>query len=175
MKNQLLNLDAVVSIGVCSALVFIGLVRLLSYSQGATGDFVRHSPLGFLCYNPDSLLNARFFKILATPSVIAMVYFFFRWRNARGLFYPGSAKFDDFHRLDFRSPLLRGILTSVVTIHWVGMEWWKFHVEGYYPWSPLESRSVNIWVLLTSQALAFWGMKYLSFKPIFKDRPIPDL
>jgi hypothetical protein len=49
------------------------------------------------------------------------------------------------------------------------MEWWKFRVEDFYPFSPLESRAVNLIVLLASQLLAFWTMKYLSFDPIRKE------
>lgn len=169
MKNRQKNWGAVISICVCAILGFVGLVRLLSYSQGSTGDFVRHSFVGFLCYNPASLINAQYFKILATPSVVALIYFFFRWRNAGAPSYLGAIRFDRVHRLNFESKILRGILTTVITIHWIGMEWWKFNVEGFYPWSKLESHSMNIWVLIASQALAFWGMKYLSFEPITRD------
>jgi hypothetical protein len=110
-------------------------------------------------------LSAQFFKVVATPSVVAGIYFFFRWRNAgRPIGRVGE-------RLDFQSPVLRGIVTSVITLHWIAMEWWKFNVEGFYPWSPLESRLVNIAVLIASQAIAFWGMKYLSFEPIRRDVP----
>jgi len=139
---------------------------MLSYSHGATGDFVRNSIFGFLCYNPDSLASAQYFKILATPSVVALIYFFFRWRNAGLPSYLGSEKFEHARRIDFKSPVLRLILTTVITVHWIGMEWWKFNVEGFYPWSVLENRGLNIAVLIASQAIAFWGMKYLSFDPV---------
>jgi hypothetical protein len=154
---------AAVSVAVCALLVCIGLVRLLSYSTGVTGDVVRRSFVGFLCYDPDSYLNAQFFKLLATPTVVAAIYFFFRWRNSGILPSRAAAGLDRAHKLDFKSPILRLILTSAVTLHWVAMEWWKFNVEGFYPWSELESRPVNIAVLIASQALAYWGMKYLSF------------
>jgi len=171
MRNRERNQAAVVSSGVCAVLVFVGIVRMLSYSEGMMGDIVRHSILGPLCYNPDSVISAQFFKILATPSAVALIYFFFRWRNAGAPSYPGARR-DSVHRLDFRSPVLRAILTSVITLHWLGMEWWKFNVDGFYPWSPLESRWLNTGVLIASQALAFWSMKYLSFEPISKD-PVP--
>jgi hypothetical protein len=167
-KNRHINPGVVISIAVCGVLFFIGVVRLLSYSLGATGDFVRHSPFAVLCYNPASLANVQYFKILATPSVVALIYFFFRWRNAGAPEYLGSVRFDRVHRLDFESPLLRGILTTVITVHWLGMEWWKFHVEGFYPWSALENPLLNAGILLLGQGLAFWGMKYLSFEPISK-------
>ena len=65
MKSRRKNLGAIVSTGVCGALVFVGIVRLISYSRGATGDFIRSSALGVLGYNPDSFINVQFFKILA--------------------------------------------------------------------------------------------------------------
>lgn len=155
-----------VSIGVCAILVFTGVVRMLSYSLGGVGDAVRGSVFRFLCYNPDSVASAQFFKVLATPSVVALFYFMFRWRNAGAPRRSGSVGDGDAHLLDFRSPVLRIILTSVVTLHWLAMEWWKFNVEGFYPWSPLESRSLNVVVLLVGQTIAFWAMKYLSFEPL---------
>jgi hypothetical protein len=172
MSDRQKNLGALVSIAVCAVFVFVGLVRLLSYSQGPVGDIVRNSFAGLLCYNPDSHLNAQFFKLLATPTVVAGIYFFFRWRNAGRPSSPGSARLDRLNRLDFKPPVLRGILTTVITIHWLAMEWWKFNIEGFYPSSDLESRWVNIGVLIASQSLAFWGMKYLSFEPVLKD-PVP--
>jgi len=153
------NQNAAISVAVCAVLLCVGLLRFASYSEGALGDAVRGSFVGFLAYDPASKLNAQFFKLLATPSVVAGIYFFFRWRNAGR---------PELSRVDFRSPLLRLILTSVVTLHWLAMEWWKFNTEGFYPWSPLESRAVNIGVLLASQVLAFVTMKYLSFGPIRK-------
>lgn len=159
MKSGRVNKSVLASVAACSMLIGIGLLRLASYSHGGLGDVARGSILGVIAYNPDSLASAQFFKILATPVVVAGVYFFFRWRNVGR---PSS-------RLDFKSPLLRGVLTTVITLHWVVMEWWKFNVEGFYPWSPLEGRVVNIAVLLASQAVAFLGMKYLSFEPIYME------
>lgn len=169
MDNRKTNLGALASVSVCAVLIFVGLVRLMSYSRGVFGDAVRDSIVGFLCYNPESRINAQFFKILATPTVVAGVYFFFRWRNAGRSSVLGGPGRDLGYRLDFKSPLLRAILTSVITLHWFAMEWWKFHVEGFYPWSPLENPLLNLAVLIVSQAVAFWGMKYLSFEPISAD------
>jgi hypothetical protein len=144
-----------------------------------SGDLVRDSVFGFLAYDPDSLINVTYFKILATPSVIPLFYFYFRWRNAGAPSYPGSAGPGRDGRIGFSSPLLRAVLTSIVTIHWIGMEWWKFNVDGFYPYSDLESRSLNIGVLILSQALAFVGMKHLSLEPhllygALKDGGLPD-
>ena len=163
MGTEAKNTGAVASITVCVVLVVIGLVRFASYSHGAIGDVSRDWIIGVFAYNPESRLNAQFFKILATPSIVAGIYFFFRWRNV------GRPTGKVGERLDFQSPVLRGIMTTVITFHWIAMEWWKFNVEGFYPWSPLESRLVNIAVLIASQTIAFWGMKYLSFEPFRKD------
>lgn len=155
-----------VSVLVCATLVGVGLVRFASYSQGTLGDAVRHSFVGFIAYDPTNRANAQYFKILATPSVIAGIYLFFRWRNAGSQPRWRVLRRHDSRRIDFQSPLLRLILTSAVTIHWLAMEWWKFHVEGFYPWSPLENRVINIAVLVAGQLVALWAMKYLSFAPI---------
>ena len=168
MKRNRLNAAAIVSCALCTVLVFVGAVRLMSYSEGAVGNLVRNSVLAVLCYDPDSAAGVRFFKILATPSVIAAVYFFFRWRNAGLRSRARGTRLDHAHRLDFQSPTLRFILTSVITLHWLAMEWWKFHTEGFYPWSVLESRWLNVIVLLSGQALTFRAMKYLSFEPLFR-------
>lgn len=152
-----MNKSALLSVVVCAVLVCAGLVRLASYSLGALGDAVRGSFVWFLAYDPGNRFNAQFFKLLATPSVVAGIYFLFRWRNVGCTGY---------RRIDFKPPLLRLILTSLATVHWLAMEWWKFGVEGFYPWSPLESRAVNVAVLLAGQAIAFFAMAYLSFAPL---------
>jgi hypothetical protein len=162
------NPRAIVSVAVCAALVAVGVVRFLSYSQGTLGDTLRQSIVGFLCYNPASRISAQYLKILATPVVVAGFYFFFRWRNATAPSYFGRP------RLDFKSPLLRIILTTIVTLHWLGMEWWKFHVEGFYPGSPLEHRWLNVGVLIVGQAFTFWSMKFLSFAPLSRPSVPPD-
>lgn len=138
---------------------------MLSYLRDDIGDTVRHSIVGFLAYNPDSFASAQFFKFLATPSVVALIYFFFRQRNTGPRGYRRDPVIERANRLDFASPLLRLILTSIVTLHWLAMEWWKFHAVGFYPWSPLENPALNIVVLLVGQVFAFWGMRYLSFEP----------
>jgi len=174
MEKPKRNRGVLVSIAVCGALVFVGIVRVLSYHQGLPGDIIRSSPLRVLCYDPGSLLSAQFFKLLATPTVVALIYFFFRWRNSGAPAHLHSPSLDSIHILDFKAPLLRIILTTVITVNWLGMEWWKFNSEGFYPWSELENRSLNVVVLIVSQALSFWAMKYLSFQPIVKDPAQPE-
>jgi hypothetical protein len=72
--------------------------------------------------------------------------------------------------MDFKSPTLRLIITTVISLHWVVMEFVKYRTEDFYPFSSLESPVANALVLLASWALAFWGMKYLSFEPLFRDK-----
>jgi hypothetical protein len=103
--------------------------------------------------------------------MVALIYFLFRWRNKQAPTYPGSGGRGRFHRLDFRSPVLRAVLTIVITLHWVAMEWWKFNTEDFYPWSELESRWLNLGVLLAGQALSWWAMKYLRFEPVSVRNP----
>jgi hypothetical protein len=167
-----INTAALASIAASAVLVAVAMVRMLSYSRtGAVGTWVRESFLGAVAYQPDSIASVRFFKILATPSVVAVQYFLFRALNRGHRANDPGTRAD--RTLDFRSPWLRLVLTSVVSLQWVVIEWAKFRTEAFYPWSPLESPWVNALVLLLGQALAFWGMKYLSFEPLFKDPPGP--
>lgn len=158
-----LNWPAVASV----VLIVVGAARLFSYSRAtALGDFVRASPLGPIAYSPTEVWNAQYFKILATPSIVAMQYLLFRFLNR------GAGPGPSWRTVDFRSPWLRLLLTSLATAHWAVIELTKFaHPEHFFPWSPIESRTVNFAVLLVGQALSFVGMKYLSFEPL---RRAPD-
>jgi hypothetical protein len=161
---------ALASVSVSAALVAVAVLRILSYSRaGAVGDWIRESFLAVAAYRPDSVASVRFFKILATPSMVAVQYFLFRALNRGHRVAAIDSRPPPDRTLDFRSPWLRLVLTSVVSLHWVVIEWAKFSTEGFYPYSPLESPWINAVVLLVSQALAFWGMKYLSFAPLFKE------
>jgi hypothetical protein len=155
-------------VSVAALLVLIGLVRFLSYLKTASiGDAVLASPLGFLGYRPSSHLNVQFFKILATPTIVALVYFIFRVLNRRFDRLVGAAATPGDGKLDFRSPWRRLLLTTLATLHWLVLEWLKFSSpDSFYPYSPLEDRGVNVLVLLVSQGVAFLGMKYLSFAPL---------
>jgi len=164
---------AAISTLVCTALIAIGLIRVLSYSvTNPISAQLRESSLGFLAYQPDAVWNVRFFKLIATPVLVALIYFVFRALN-RGhrIRLPGYDGGD--RRIDFRSPWMRLLLTTVATLHWVPLEYAKFTREDFYPFSPHESLAVNIVVLLASQALAFVGMRYLSFDPLIRSRSDP--
>ncbi len=162
---------ATASILVCSGLIAVGLIRVFSYS--ATNPIsvrLRESALGFLAYQPDAAWSVRFFKLIATPVLIALMYFVFRALNrAHRIRLPGYDAGD--RRIDFRSPWMRLILTTVATLHWLPLEYAKFTREDFYPFSPLESLPINIVVLMMSAALAFVGMRYLSFDPLIRSGP----
>jgi hypothetical protein len=170
MRSSWTRIDrrAAVSILVCTGLIVVGLMRVFSYSAtNSISIWLRESALGFLAYQPDAAWSVRFFKLIATPVLVALIYFVFRALNrAHRIRLPGYDSGD--RRIDFRSPWMRLILTTVATLHWVPLEYAKFTREGFYPSSPLESLPVNIVVLMASQALAFVGMRYLSFDPLVK-------
>ena len=160
---------AALSVAVCAALLAVGLVRVFSYSpDNPIAAALRDSPLGVLAYRPDVAWSVRFFKLIATPVLIALVYFVFRGLNRMHRIdlpgYDGGER-----RIDFASPALRLVLTTVVTLHWVPLEYFKFTRDDFYPSSELESLPVNVAVLLASQALAFFGMRRLSFDPLLRE------
>jgi hypothetical protein len=164
-----LDRHALFSALACAGLLGVGAVRVLSYSQtNPISIGLRESALGWLAYQPDLPWNVHFFKFIATPVLVAVIYFVFRALN-RGhqVRLPGHDGPD--RRIDFASPWLRLVLTTVVTLHWIPLEYMKFTREGFYPNSPLESVTINVIVLLASQAFAFFGMRHLSFDPLLRD------
>jgi hypothetical protein len=168
-RHRRVHVPALVSVLVAGVLSFVGAVRLISYYRGGPGIWVRNSFLGFLAYQPDSYFNVRYFKILASLAVVSFVYFLFRWLNRahRNAFPPG---YPSHHKdIDFRSPWVRLVILTMVNGQWVLQEWYKFWTKNY-PYSPLESWELNAIVLAISGTLAFFGMKYLSFAPLFDDR-----
>lgn len=166
-RTRRVNVRAAASLFVATLLVAVGAIRLLSYStSGEIAGRLRSSFLGFLAYDPDSLFSVRFFKIVATPSVVAGMYLVFRLLNrihADPLLDPAVNRS---RRLDFSSPVLRLVLTTLVSLQWIPLELVKHGSADFYPNSALESIRINAVVLLVSQVLAFWGMKHLSFEPL---------
>ncbi len=158
---------ALISVVVCGLLLAVGLLRLVSYwPESALGSWLRGSPLSWAAYDPDRAWNVQFFKIIATPTVVAGMYFIFRLLNRGHRVRVPGYEFDDSRQIDFRSPWVRLILTTVVSLHWIPIEYAKFQSENFYPYSALENARLNVVVLLASQALAFWGMRFLSFDPL---------
>jgi hypothetical protein len=158
-----------VSVLLAGVLVFVGIVRLLSYYRASVGPWISESMLACLAYQPDSFGNVRYFKILASLSAVSFIYFLFRILNRghRRAFPPG---YPSHHRdLDFRSAWLRLVLIASVNVHWAAQEWYKFSTRCY-PYSPLESWESNAVVLAVSSVIAFFGMKYLSFDPLLRER-----
>jgi hypothetical protein len=164
-----LDLAAGVSTLVCGGLVFIGIVRILSYS--ATNPLsirLRASWLGCLAYQPDVFWSVRFFKLIATPVLVALIYFVFRALNhGQRIRLPGYEPID--RRIDFESPWLRLVLTTVATLHWVPLEYMKFTSDDFYPSSALEDLTTNVVVLVTGGLLSFFAMRRLSFDPLFHE------
>jgi hypothetical protein len=170
MSKKSLDMSALLSVLVCAVLVLIGAVRVMSYSRDTLlAEVAKWPVLTYAAYQPGNYVNAQYFKIVATPSVIAGIYFFIRLRN-RSYRRMSPLSYDTHGgRIDFRSPWLRLVLTSVISLHWVAMEMVKYYADDFYPFSSLESTPVNALVLLASGIIALWGMKYLSFEPLYRD------
>jgi hypothetical protein len=164
-----LDRPALASVLVCGGLLAVGVARMLSYSvTNPLAARLRESALGFLAYQPDVFWSVRFFKLVATPVLVAVIYFVFRALNhGHRVRLPGHDAPD--RRIDFSSQWLRLVLTTVATLHWVPLEYMKFTTDDFYPSSPLEDLTTNIVVLLAGQALTFFGMRLLSFDPLVRD------
>jgi hypothetical protein len=159
---------ALVSHVAAGLLVLVGFVRVLSYYRPIADQWIHDSFLGFLAYQPDDFFSVRYFKILASLSVVGLLYIIFRVLNRghRAVFPLG---YPSHHRdLDFTSPWVRLALLMVVNFQWVLHEWHKF-ANKTYPYSPLESWESNAVVLALSGLIAFFTMKHLSFRPLLKD------
>ncbi|MCP3978148.1 MAG: hypothetical protein GY716_02295 [bacterium] len=168
MAESRFHRPTLISMIVSALLIFIGAVRGLSYLQDPViGDRVRDSIFWFLAYQPTIYVNAQFFKVLATPSIVGMMYFIFYFLNQRHAKVPSYEGALPKPRLDFRSPWLRLILTTLATAHWLLIEVAKFSQrEEFYPYSVLENRTVNALALITGQVISFFAMKYLCFEPL---------
>jgi hypothetical protein len=163
-----IHFPTLVSFLVTGPLALVGAVRVLSYYRQIAEPWIHDSMLGILAYQPDDFFSVRYFKILASPSVVSFLYFVFRFLNRghRAVFPHGYVSYD--RDLDFRSPWVRLALLAVVNLHWVLQEWYKFATRSY-PYSPLESWKSNAIVLALSGVIAFFGMRYFSFRPLRND------
>jgi hypothetical protein len=169
-RDRSIDRGALVSVAVAGVLCFVGLVRVFSYTQGLLGGWIEGTPLEWIAYRADGHRNVRYFKILATPSFVSLVYFAFRIMNRgqRQLVTPGlSAAHRD---VDFRSPWVRLGIVAAISAQWAILESYKFLTHGL-PYSPLESWRWNAGVLLASAAIAFVGMRFLSFRPLVRPPP----
>ena len=82
--NILINKRVLSAFIICSILIFAGAVRILSYLRGSfVSQIIGDTFLQCFAYQPESYFNVSFFKILATPSVIACIYFLFRGLNEK--------------------------------------------------------------------------------------------
>jgi len=162
-----------VSVGVAGVLVGVAVVRMLSYLRGGVGEWVVQSPLGWLAYRPEDPFSVRYFKFLATPAFVSVMYFMFRGMN-HGLSRPAPGGYLSAQRpIDFGSPWVRLSLLGVVNVHWVVLETYKFLTESY-PYSTLESWESNAVVLGLSGVVTFFAMSHLSFRPVWSGDPPPS-
>ncbi len=168
VNKKIINLNVLLSCFICLILIIIAITRNLSYSPNSWFvQMVKDTPLYFFTYQPDNYYNVQFIKILATPSIIAILYFLFRDMNNQ---YIGTGKFvtsEVWHKIDFSPVWFRVILTTVITVCWIPMEAIKFYYrENFYPFSVLEDQVVNIIVLLCGQLISIVFMQHLSFKQL---------
>jgi hypothetical protein len=164
---QRVRLPVLVSHLAAGILVLVGAVRVFSYYRPIADQWIHESAVGFLAYQPDDFFSVRYFKIVASLSVVGLLYFIFRFLN-RGHRAAFPLGYPSHHRdLDFTSPWVRLALLTVVNLQWVLHEWHKFATKSY-PYSPLESWESNAVVLALSGLIAFFVMKHLSFRPLLK-------
>jgi len=172
--SRRLNLSALFSVVIAALLCMIGVIRMLSYSRGsAVTLWLLDSPLAAIAYRPDVPWSVRLFKVVSTPVIAAGFYFLFRLLNRAAMSTLPGAAVDESRRIDFVSPWTRIVLTSVISLHWIPIEFMKFRSDGFYPNSSFEDPWINFAVLAVSQLLAFVGMRYLSFEPLVRESASP--
>jgi hypothetical protein len=168
LGTKLISINVLLAFIICAILVFIGTVRILSYSKdGFIAAILEGTIFHYFAYRPESYLNVRFFKILATPSVVALIYFLFRGLNDNS---GGNLRHkinNEWRRIDFNSGIFRFCLVTIISICWIPIEVMKFQFGNvFYPYSSLEDPLANSIVLAAGGILCFFLMKYLSFKPL---------
>ncbi len=167
-RNKLIDARVLFAFIVCAILIIIGIVRVLSYSRnGLISHILEDSILHHFAYRPESYLNVSYFKLFATPSIIALIYFIFRGLNDNKNKVTKHKINNDWTQVNFKSFLFRFILTVIITICWIPLEVMKFSLgKSYYPYSELEDPLTNIFVLIAGGILCLFLMKYLPFGPL---------
>lgn len=163
-----INIKVLAAFLTCTLLIIIGIVRILSYSKGAfVSRMIEDTFFHHFAYRPENYFNVSFFKIIATPSITALIYLLFRGLN-KGGDYNGKHKINNEWRIISFKPLtFRFLLVSMITLCWLPIEVMKFHFENeFYPYSTLENPLLNLIVLTLSGVLCFFLMKYLPFEPL---------
>ena len=163
--RRLINLPVITSFLICISLIIIGIVRNISYLPGNPFlQIIEKTPLHLFTYQPENYFNIHFIKILATPAIVALIYFLFRSVNDNKSFKSiKNVKFNH-EIIDFSSFTFRLTLTTMITICWLIMEIIKFNLrERFYPYSDLENPVLNIMVLIAGQVITIIFMKLLSF------------
>ena len=163
-----INIKVLAAFFTCTLLVIIGIVRILSYSKGAlVSDIIEDTFFHHLAYRPENYFNVSFFKIIATPSITALIYFLFRGLNKECSYTEEHRINNEWRRISFKPPTFRLLLVTMITLCWLPVEVMKLHFEHeFYPYSTLENPLLNLIVLAFSGVLCFFLMKYLSFEPL---------
>ncbi len=166
--TKLINVKVLSAFIICAVLVLIGTVRILSYSKGGFIAAILEGTIFHHCaYRPESFHNVRFFKIFATPSIVALIYFLFRELNDSGNGNLRHKINNEWRRIDFNSGIFRFCLVTIISLCWIPIEVMKFQFgNSFYPNSIFEDSLVNSIVLAAGGILCFFLMKYLSFKPL---------
>ena len=168
LGTKLININVLSAFIICAILVLIGTVRILSYSKdGFIATILEGTIFHHFAYRPESYFNVRFFKFLATPSIIALIYFLFRGLNNSGSGNLRHKINNDWIKIDFKSGIFRFCLVTIISLCWIPIEVMKFQFgKAFYPYSILEDPLGNSIVLAAGGILSFFLMKYLSFKPL---------
>lgn len=118
-------------------------------------------------YRPEDHFNVRYFKIFATPSIIALIYFLFRGLNSTN---SGALRHEinnSWRNVDFKPFPFRLYITAMITICWIPIEIMKFQFGNtFYPYSDLEYPFINIITLTAGGIISFYLMKFLPFNPL---------
>jgi len=166
--NILINKRVLSAFIICSILIFAGAVRILSYLRGSfVSQIIGDTFLQCLAYQPESYFNVSFFKILATPSVIACIYFLFRGLNGKYDDVSRLKIIDEWRKVNFNSGIFRFWLVLMISLCWIPIEVIKFNFKDtFYPYSKLENPVTNSIVLAAGGILCYFLMKYLPFNKL---------
>jgi hypothetical protein len=166
--NIKINIKVLSAFIICSFLIFAGIVRILSYlRESFISQIIEDTFLYYFAYHPKSYFNVNFFKIFATPSIIAFIYFLFRGLNDKEDDMSRQKIINEWRKVNFNSGVFRFFIVLMISLCWIPIEVIKFHFKGsFYPFSTLEDPLVNLIVLAAGGILSYFLMKYLPFNQL---------
>ena len=170
--KNLINVKVLCALIICLSLIIIGAIRILSYSRGSIiSELVEDTIFYHFAYLPEDQFNVTFIKILATPSLIALIYFLLRGLNNK---YIKALRYRIINRRDkvnFKPFMFRLQLIVMITLCWIPIELLKFYLKNeFYPYSSLEDPFLNFLILVVGGIITLVLMKYLPFEPLFTKR-----